>query len=158
MCTGTGRALPRTLLLAAMLYGPAVAAPGGEGGFVIVRPADLQWHTVPGMPGIQGAAVVGDPSKPGPYVMRARFSAGVMTRPHRHSTDRYVVVISGTWYVGTGEHFDPQNTRPLPPGSFMLHPAGAVHFDGAHEEPVEVQISGTGPVETEWLDAARVSN
>jgi quercetin dioxygenase-like cupin family protein len=146
-------ALFRAVLAVGALCGSVAAMPGDADGFVIVRPADLDWQGVPGIPGVQAAKVLGDPSGPGPYVMRARFSPGVMTRPHRHSSDRYVVVISGTWYVGTGEEFDPLNTQPLPAGSFMLHPAGAVHFDGARDEPVEVQISGIGPVTTEWLSA-----
>jgi quercetin dioxygenase-like cupin family protein len=33
-------------------------------------------------------------------------------------------------------------------GSYILHPAGAVHWDGAGDEETIVQIVGIGPVET----------
>jgi len=30
-----------------------------------------------------------------------------MSRPHFHPNDRFFVVIVGTWWMGTGEKFDP---------------------------------------------------
>ena len=33
-------------------------------------------------------------------------------------------------------------------GAYVLHPAGGVHWDGAGDEEVIVQIIGEGPVET----------
>jgi quercetin dioxygenase-like cupin family protein len=36
----------------------------------------------------------------------------------------------------------------MPAGSYVLHPAGGVHWDGAAEEETIVQIVGVGPVET----------
>jgi hypothetical protein len=74
-----------------------------------------------------------------------------MTRPHKHSQDRFVTVISGIWYTGTGDKFEPEKTEGLPPGSFMKHPAKASHYDGAKEGEVIVQISGIGPVTTEYI-------
>jgi hypothetical protein len=37
----------------------------------------------------------------------------------------------------------------------MLHPAGGVHFDGAKAEAAIVQITGTGPNKTTFLDPER---
>ncbi len=84
--------------------------------------------------------------------MRVRFSPGVMSRPHSHDRDRHVTVIEGTWHAGTQRSFDPGATVALAPGSFMLHPAGAVHYDGARDEPVIVEIRGMGPVSTDYVD------
>jgi hypothetical protein len=56
-----------------------------------------------------------------------------------------VTVLKGTWYTGTGEIFDPDNALPLKTGSYMMHPAKAVHWDGAKDEEVIVQIIGIGP-------------
>jgi quercetin dioxygenase-like cupin family protein len=67
-----------------------------------------------------------------------------MTRPHVHNEDRYVAVLQGTWWVGTGSEFAPEKTKPLKAGSFMKHPAGAAHFDGAKDEEVILQIVGMG--------------
>src|SRR5215510_15964957 len=48
------------------------------------------------------AVLFGDPSKPGPYVIRIRWLPGNMSRPHFHSTDRFFIVLEGTWWLGTG--------------------------------------------------------
>jgi quercetin dioxygenase-like cupin family protein len=93
--------------------------------------------------------VYGDRAKAGTYVMRVRFPAGVMDLPHSHTADRHVTVLEGTWYAGTGPDFDPASAAPLSAGSYMFHPAGGVHWDGAAgDEDAVVQIIGNGPVET----------
>jgi hypothetical protein len=43
------------------------------------------------------AVLFGDPSKPGPYVVRIKGLPGNMSRPHFHPNDRFFVVLSGTW-------------------------------------------------------------
>jgi quercetin dioxygenase-like cupin family protein len=112
-------------------------------GFVIIEPKDVVWQENAEGPDI--AVIYGDPQKEGFYVIRARFRPGRMSRPHYHPTDRHVTVISGTWWAGKGEKFDPNDTVPLGPGSYMKHPAGAVHFDGAKDVEAIVEIKGIGP-------------
>ncbi len=68
-----------------------------------------------------------------------------MSKPHYHPTDRYVTVISGTWWAGTSADGDKSKTVPLTAGSYMIHPAGAVHFDGAKDVEAIVEIKGIGP-------------
>ncbi|HTP51581.1 MAG TPA: cupin domain-containing protein [Anaeromyxobacteraceae bacterium] len=116
-----------------------------EEGFLRVTPDEVVWTERPGYEGVQFATLAGDPSKPGIYVIRAKFSPGRMTRPHWHPEDRHVIVVSGTWYTGEGDTFDPGKTVPLKAGSYMKHPARAHHYDGAKEEEVVVQIVGYGP-------------
>ena len=131
---------------------PAVLAfQGGGDDFTIVRAGTVPFEPVPQLPGLEIAVLAGDPAKEGPYVLRVRFAPGVMTPPHFHSQNRLVTVLSGTWYAGIGEVFDPAATTALTPGSFMRHPAGKVHYDGARDEPAVVQITGLGPVETTFL-------
>jgi quercetin dioxygenase-like cupin family protein len=67
---------------------------------------------------------------------------------HFHAEDRHVTVLKGTWYTGTGEVFDPAKTVALKPGDYMMHPAKAVHWDGAKDEEVVLQIMGAGPGDT----------
>jgi quercetin dioxygenase-like cupin family protein len=146
--------LPRLLSLAAcVLIGSAPAPAGAE--FVIIKPEQLEWQDVPEREGLEVAFLVGHPGKPGLYAMRVRFAPGVMSRPHTHDRDRHVTVIEGTWYAGTQRSFDPEATVALAPGSFMLHPAGAVHYDGARDERVIVEIRGMGPVSTDYVDLNR---
>ena len=123
-----------------------------KAGFVRVTPEEVKWTDRPGYDGIKFAVIQGDPSKPGIYVIRAKFSPGSMTRPHWHPEDRFVTVISGTWYTGEGDNFDPDKTVPLKAGSFMMHPANAHHYDGAKDEEVVVQIIGIGPSATDLVD------
>ena len=56
-------------------------------------------------PGAKLAQVVGDPSKPGPYVVRVTVPDGVRMMPHVHPEDRVYTVISGVFYIGLGELF-----------------------------------------------------
>ncbi len=56
-----------------------------------------------------------------------------------------MTVISGTWWVGTGADYDMAKTVPMKAGSFIKHTAGGIHFDGAKDEEVVLQIVGMGP-------------
>jgi len=132
--------------------------------FVIIKPDGIHWVDIPDGYGAQMAILAGNPDKPGPYVVRVRFPPHVMDRPHWHPKDRYVTVLQGTWYAGTGNTFDVARATPMPAGSFMLHPSHAAHWDGsATSEPVIVQITGEGPATTTlvdpgkpmWLEASR---
>ena len=91
------------------------------------------------------AVLFGDPSKPGPYVVRLRWLKGNMSRPHFHPNDRFFIVVKGTWWVGTGDKFDPASTVPVPAGSYVIHYAQKIHFDGAKDEDCEIQVWGMGP-------------
>ena len=133
-------------LAAALWIGPALQAVQDSQGFERMTAEQIKW--VDDTDGVQRATISGDPAKPGVYVIRIKFPPGVMSRNHYHAEDRYAVVLKGTWYTGTGDEFAPDKTVPLGPGSFMKHPAGAHHFDGAREEEVILQIVGIGPSST----------
>ena len=76
-----------------------------------------------------------------------------MDRPHWHPNARYVTVLQGTWYTGTGDTFDLKRAVAMPAGSVMVHPARAAHWDGsAGDEPVIVQIVGYGPQNATLVD------
>jgi quercetin dioxygenase-like cupin family protein len=108
------------------------------------KPGDIKF--VRNAAGTQETATLfGDPAKPGPYVVRLRWLPGNMSRPHFHPNDRFFVVIEGTWWLGTGEKFDPDSTVPVPAGTYVIHHAGQVHYDGAKDQPVVIQVWGMGP-------------
>lgn len=118
---------------------------------LVVPPGEIKW--VRNSAGTSEQAVLfGDPSKPGPYVIRIRWLPGNMSRPHIHNTDRFFVVISGTWWVGSGTKFDPASTVPVKPGSYVAHFAGQPHYDGAKDEEAVIQVFGTGPLTTEVVE------
>ena len=94
------------------------------------------------------AVVLGDPSKPGLYIVLTKWHAGHMSRPHFHPNDRYITVLSGTWWVGTGSKYDPASTVPLPAGSFVVHTGKQIHYDGAKDGDAVLQILGMGPADS----------
>ncbi len=112
----------------------------------------LTWQDYPGLPGVKFVVMAGNPREAGPYTIRAKFSPGTMSRPHWHPEARYVTVLKGTWWAGVGEIFDRDNTTPVPTGGFAIHTAGKVHYDGAKDEEVIVQISGIGPSATNLVN------
>jgi len=140
------RLLGTALLLGTLAAGLSFGfAETDEKGFVRLTTDQIEWKNPFGV-GIEVAVLAGDPNKPGAvYVQRVKFPPGMFSMPHYHPEDRHVTVIKGTWYTGTGETFDPEKVVPLKPGSYMLHPAKAVHWDGAKDEEAIVQIVGIGP-------------
>lgn len=109
-----------------------------------VVPDDIKW--VRNEAGTNEQAVLfGDPAKEGPYVVRLRWLPGNMSRPHFHQNDRFFIVISGTWWLGSGTTFDPDSTVPVPAGTYVIHKAGQPHYDGAKDGEAVIQVWGMGP-------------
>ena len=107
----------------------------------------------PTTPGIASALLFGDPKVPGKmYVVRNRFSPGTFSPPHFHPETRYIQVIKGTWWVGSGTDWDKSKTTPVPAGGFVVHHPNQIHWDGAKDEEVIVQIWGLGPGTTTRVD------
>jgi quercetin dioxygenase-like cupin family protein len=118
----------------------------------ITRESEVKWVQSL-FPGLATAVILGNPNDPGkPYVVRARFSPGTFSPPHFHPETRYIVVLKGTWWVGAGPKWDKDATTPLPAGSFIIHHPKKIHYDGAKDEEVIVQISGIGPGTTTPVD------
>ena len=69
-----------------------------------------------------GGPVFGLASNPGFYITRNVFRNNNTSRPHYHTMDRWVTVIKGTWWGGTGKVFRPKEMKPMPAGSVMFHP------------------------------------
>jgi quercetin dioxygenase-like cupin family protein len=148
--------LTSCLMAGTVLGATADKSTSGATGFVRLTPEQIRWQDVPDGHGAQIATIAGDPSGPGLYVQRVRFPPHVMDRPHWHPRDRYITVIKGTWFTGTGATFDPAHSVPLKPGSYMFHPARALHWDGSNsDEEVIVQVVGLGPVETTPADPGK---
>jgi quercetin dioxygenase-like cupin family protein len=138
---------------------PAITLPTGypERPFVRVESDKLTWRPTEGNTlGVETAVVEGDPSKPGYYLTINHFPAGVMSRPHYHPDERYVIVLRGTWHTDEGNVFRPKETIPLKPGDFMRHPKGGPHYDGALDEDTWVAISGYGPTKATVIDGGEL--
>lgn len=106
-------------------------------------PGSIPWLHDP--VGADTAVIAGDPQGDGWYVMLVRWSPHHMSQPHWHEHDRYITVLSGTWWVGTGSRFAPDRTVPMPAGSVVTHFARHAHFDGAKDATCILEIVGQGP-------------
>jgi len=147
-------------LVAAMVFvsglfaGAAIAADTSVAAGTMITPDQLAWKPSPRIVGLENADMIGDSSKGGAYVYRVKFPAKYKMEAHSHPEDRNYTIISGTWNVGWGEKFDATALKALPAGSFYTEPANVSHFLLAGDEPVVVQISGTGPSGVKYVDPA----
>jgi quercetin dioxygenase-like cupin family protein len=138
------------LLLAAAASALALAMPGdaaelNPAALAYKLPDQIKWNP-PSAAGSQNSVLVGDPSKPGLYVVLNKWLKGDhFSRPHFHPNDRFITVLSGTWWMGSGATFDPDNSVPLPAGTFVTHFGKQVHWDGAKAEDASLLIFGDGP-------------
>jgi quercetin dioxygenase-like cupin family protein len=107
-----------------------------------------------GVPGIQTTVLSGDPTAAGPYTIALRVPAHTKIAAHTHRDDRVAVVISGVWFFGYGSSADETEVKALEPGSFYTEPADAPHFAITRDEPATVYITGFGPTDTHYIDAA----
>ncbi len=123
--------------------GPPQLPPLLHAGNLIMLPDDAEKNTPP------NNRVFGAANATGYYITRNVFRNNNTSRPHYHTMDRWVTVIKGTWWGGTGKVFRPKEMKPMPAGSVMFHPAYFIHYDGNQDggETV-VYISGYGPVTT----------
>jgi hypothetical protein len=139
-----GYSLAALAIAIALSLGSDRAADLNPKALVFTLPDKIQWSVDP-QSGADTAPVVGDVNKPGLYVVLTRWNPHHMSHPHYHVNDRYITVLSGTWWVGTGAKYDPDSTVPLPTGTFVKHFANQIHYDGAKDQPVVLEIVGEGP-------------
>jgi hypothetical protein len=134
----------------AVLLVPSRAAEPDPKAVIFTLPDHIEWR--------KGAAsdtanLQGDPSKPGLYIQLTKWHPHNMSRPHFHSTERYITVLSGTWWIGTGTKYDPDSTYPVPAGTYVVDHAGGIHYDGAKDAECVLEIVGMGPVATTQAEA-----
>jgi quercetin dioxygenase-like cupin family protein len=113
---------------------------------------NIKWSPFPAFPPEARLAIlVGDPKKPGPYVIRVRVPAGVILRPHLHPEDRIYTVISGVFYIGLGTKFDASKLKAYPPGSVIILPGNTPHFHWARSGSYETQVTANGPLGISYM-------
>jgi quercetin dioxygenase-like cupin family protein len=126
----------------------------GQAAFKSVLAEDIDWQPFPAFPpSVRLAVVVGEPAKPAPYTIRVKVPNGVKLMPHRHSEDRVYTVISGVFYIGLGDQFDPDKLQAYPPGSVVVLPGDTAHFHWAKSGEYITQVTATGPLGLEYISA-----
>jgi quercetin dioxygenase-like cupin family protein len=113
---------------------------------ILKLPQDIEFKAAP-LPGAPRTAVLyGDPTKPGIYVTRIKFSAGWKDPPHWHPDElRTVAVLSGTLYFGKGDTWDESKLQAYPAGTFYSEPPKSHHYSWAKDGEVIIQLTGMGP-------------
>ena len=106
----------------------------------------------PGLtPGLQTAVLAETPRS------RAHMWCGGVRAGHDESTafpsgDAIILVLKGTWWVGAGPKWDRDATTPVSAGSLVVHHPNKIHYDGAKDEEVVLQIVSVGPSATSPVD------
>jgi quercetin dioxygenase-like cupin family protein len=123
---------------------------------IMLAPSDLAWGecstALP--PGAQCAVLEGDLKAADVlFGYRVKFPDGYRIAPHFHPADEHVLVVSGTFHMGTGTRYDAGAMRPLPPGGFAVMPKGAPHFARTEGETI-VHVYAIGPWGLTYVDAA----
>jgi len=142
-----------TVLLSAVLFvgvafAPALSkmSPGSNSAIIIIGGHE---HWMPGtgqMKGAQIAALSGDPSKAGPYVVRVKVPPNTTFGSHYHGGAENLTVISGTFYVGLGDKVDKNKLTALRAGAFAHVDKGVRHYALTKDDGAVIQINGEGPM------------
>lgn len=127
---------------------------------IVKLPDQIPWQPLYNFPAgmAEQAPMFGKISDPGQYFVLIRWHPGYMSAPHWYETDRLCVVLSGTWYVASGEDFAPEATVPVPAGSFVHRVAKTPHYDGVKAgitDPAVIAISGIGPIHYHLTDTSK---
>jgi quercetin dioxygenase-like cupin family protein len=159
----TRRLVGSTAIIAAVALGLGLAlAQAGEAGGTghagmaaahrVVLPDKLAWGPPPPglLAGAQGAIVEGDITKPGFFVVRLRAPDGYVVRPHWHSQDEHLTVLSGHAEMGFGDQLG-GNVTVGGPGSYFMMPGGQRHSVTMRGETI-VQVDGQGPFDIFYVN------
>jgi quercetin dioxygenase-like cupin family protein len=123
---------------------------------IMIAPDQVQWAqcwaALP--PGACCAVLEGDLQAAGVlFGYRVMFPDGYRIAPHYHPADEHLVIVEGTFNMGTGESFDLSATRPLPAGSFAVMPKGAPHFAWTKGKTI-VHVYAIGPWGLTYVNTA----
>ena len=131
------RTVARAAIVTAALLVPMAVAAKDTGKDVLTPAGDLKWKDDTTHPGVQIAAVHGDPAK-GAARMFVKLPSGFDVPLHHHTADHFGVVISGTMVFNDGQD------HTLPAGSYFTFtgkkqhttkctdPAGCTVFIDSH--------------------------
>ena len=154
MCKSRVFVTAAAFALASLVALPASSAGHVMDGHVSILPSELKWVDAPGVaPGAQVALIEGDLKTAAPFTFRLKLPANARIGVHTHPVVERVTVMSGTFYLGIGDKFEPAKARGYTPGGITIMPIGMPMFVFVKEETV-IQIHGTGPWGISFLDPA----
>jgi mannose-6-phosphate isomerase-like protein (cupin superfamily) len=121
---------------------------------VFLNPNDIKWGPAPAsLPkGAKVAVLHGDPGKSGPFVLRLKAPAGYKIPPHWHTQSEQLTIISGTFYLGSGDKQNASEAHAVKAGGFHYLPAKAHHY-AYTKGPTVIQVNGEGPFDLNYINA-----
>lgn len=142
-----------SILAAIMIATGPHAEPLPVDHFGDVTPEQVDWKPFPAFPPqVRLAVLVGNPARPGPYVIRVKVPNGVKLMPHVHPENRIYTVISGVFYIGLGKTFDASKLKAYGPGSVVVLPGNTPHFHWAMSGEYVTQVTADGPLGISYVD------
>ena len=120
---------------------------------IMLNETDFQWGDAPpSLPkGAKLTVLQGDPSKDGPFVIRAVFPDKIPA--HWHPTTQNITVLTGSLYMGAGEKLDEANATLIKTGGYASAPAKSPHYAFTKEGCI-VQIHAMGPFVINYINPA----
>ena len=119
-----------------------------------ILPEAIDWKPFAALPSpVRLAVIAGQPSEPGPFMIRVKVPGGVKLMPHRHFEDRIYTVIAGVFYIGVGEEFDSDKLEAYPPGAVIVLPSNTPHFHWARSGEYIAQVTAIGPLGFEYVNS-----
>jgi quercetin dioxygenase-like cupin family protein len=121
----------------------------GSVSVLAVDPEKIEWKKDPNGGPLETATLVGDLGKSGLYILLVKWPPHTLNKAHSHPDDRYVVVLSGTFYHGYGDKFDAGKLERRSAGTFFTEPTPVRHFGMTKDEGTILYFVGTGPTRTD---------
>jgi len=117
-----------------------------------IPPDHIRWTKMTDGSPREIAYLVGARNKPGLYIELVKWPPQATAKAHSHPDDRYVMVLSGTFYHGHGNKFDAAKLEKRSTGTFFSEPGGVAHFGATKDEGCVLYFVGTGPSRTDPIE------
>jgi quercetin dioxygenase-like cupin family protein len=86
------------------------------------------------------------------FVYRLKMPAGYRIPPHLHKASENVTVLSGLFFIGSGDKLDPAGGQELPAGAFLSVPPNHPHYAWVGGAETVVQVHGVGPTDLRFVN------
>ena len=117
------------------------------------RSSDLQWKDEPILPkGAKSVLLVGDPSKPGVFIVRLKFPPHYPIPAHTHPFTEVITVLKGKLGNGMGQKLDKKQGEILNVGDSFVLPTHHAHYVWTEDDETEVELIATGPWDITYID------
>jgi quercetin dioxygenase-like cupin family protein len=117
--------------------------------------ASIKWNDEPILPkGAKSALLLGDPSKPGVFIVRLKFPPNYPIPAHTHPYTEVITVLSGKLGNGMGKTFDANNGEILNAGDSFVLPADHSHYVWTLDQETIVELIATGPWDITYINPA----